>query len=777
MSIASAFATVEPDSVSDALDLLVEGPDDIEDVIASLVNELAQWSGSTWLFLDDLHVVAPSAEGGLASFVERLPPTLHVVIATRVDPALPFHRWRTQGRLAQIREADLRLEERDARAVMEQFGLDLSSEDVATLSRRTEGWLAGVRLAALSLQNEPDPSSFIRRFAGSERVVADFLVEEVLEKQTEPMVEFLQATSIVDEFDVELANSLLGSEEGGHLLRQAMRLGLFVVALGGDPPRYRYHQLFRELLQAQLVAENPARAKTLHARAGSWYEKTGSYEAAVDQFVQARDLDRAFGLLHDHMAHEWFASGSANVDTWLGRLSEEDIRAHRARMVDYALALGLAGRIDEEGWWLAQASSAAGDPDVHFDIRLAGVVAQWHGMRGEPDPILAFERDVFSSVTPGTDFVLDQFPVLSARAHLYKEDPESCIAVCDVALDHADPVTSAVLLGIRSGALFELGQLREARVAANAAVEAARLRGVEHHVGLFEALLTLGALSLEAGQLDEAEPLIEEAVRRSERIRPPFELLGLIERARLFRARGELSEALGILERTRTVLPTGSRSPLNRHADILETRVRIDIGEQGRAAELVRLLPPSPIRSLLEARTWLALGEIDQADATMNCLEASVLGVRLAVEHSALRAEIHRQLGVPYDDDLRRLIEIGRSRGFVLTILDEPPPLRDEIVSFLRRSARDGYTDSVLAVAERVEANSAARRPSGAGELSSREQGVLGYLPTRLTTREIAGELFISMNTLKSHLKSIYRKLDASSRPDAVAHARSVGLL
>ena len=525
------------------------------------------------------------------------------------------------------------------------------------------------------------------------------------------------------------------------------------------------------------MAEDPARAKTLHARAGAWNEKTGSYAAAVDHFVQARDLNRAFGLLHERMAHEWFASRSANVDSWLGRLSEEDIRAHRARMVDYALALGLAGRVEEQGWWLAQASSAAGDPDVDFDIRLAGVVAQWHGMRGEPDPVLAFERDVFSRLTPGTDFVLDQFPVLSARAHLYKEDPDSCISTCDVALNHADPATGAVLLGIRSGALYELGQLRQARVAANAAVEAARLRGVEHHLGLFDAILTLGALSLEAGQLDEAERLIEEAVRRSERIRPPFELLGLIERARLFRARGELVEGLAILERARTVLPAGSRSPLNQRVDILEARVRIDLGDAGRAAELVRPLPRSPIRCLLEARTWLALGQVDQADATLNRLESAALGVRLAVEHHILRADIRRHLGGQYDDDLRRLVEIGHSNGFVLAILDEPPGLCDEMIAFLRRSPRDGYTDSVLAVAERVEASSAARRQSGVSELSAREQGVLRYLPTHLTTREIAGELFISMNTLKSHLKSIYRKLDASSRPDAVAHARSVGLL
>ena len=181
--------------------------------------------------------------------------------------------------------------------------------------------------------------------------------------------------------------------------------------------------------------------------------------------------------------------------------------------------------------------------------------------------------------------------------------------------------------------------------AASAAIDAARARGVEHHVGLFDAVLTLGALSLEAGQLNEAERLIEEALRRSERIRPPFELLGLIERARLFRARGELVEGLGILERARTVLPAGSRSPLIQRADVLEARLRIDLGEPARAAELARTLPRSPTRCLLEARSLLALGQADRADVTMNELEASALGVPRTIELTALRADVRRTWG------------------------------------------------------------------------------------------------------------------------------------
>lgn len=778
-SIAAAFAAAEPGSVSDALDLLLEGPDDIEDVVASLVNELALWSGSTWLVLDDLHVVAPSALAGLATFVDRLPPRVHVAIGTRVDPVLPIQRWRARGQLAEIRDADLRLEEEEVRTFMRHFGLDLSSDDITTLTNRTEGWLAGIQLAALSLQKDPaDPSSFMARLAGTDRVMAEFLIEEVLDQQSAQMVEFLEATAVVDEFDAELASSLLGHDDGAaHLLRQATSSGLFVVPLGGDPPHYRYHQLFRELLHAQLVSEDPARAAVLHSRAGEWYEKWGSYVPAVDHFVQARDLNRAFAILHDHVAHEWFADRSANLDTWLGRLSDEDLRAHRGRMLDYSIALGLSGRVEEEGWWLAQAASAAGDRDTDFDIRLAGADAQWHGMRGEPDPAIAFERDIFSQLKPGTDFVLDQFPLISSRAHLYSEDPISCIATCDLALGHADPSTRTVLMGIRSGALFELGELHQARAIANAALDAARQRGVQNHVGLFEAVLTLGTLELEADRLEEAERPIEEALRRAEGIRPPFELLALVERARLFRARGELVEGLGILERARTVLPVDSKSPLYRRVDALEGRIRLDLGEPGRAADLARGLPPSPARCLLEARAWLVQGQADRADVTMHGLAVSALGVRLAIEHSLLRAEVRWRLGLRYDDELRRLIGLGRPQGFVLSVLDVSAGLRDELVALLRHSPGDTYADSLLRASDRMAAHSTPRLPLRDAELSAREQGVLRYLQTRLTTREIAGELFISMNTLKSHIKSIYRKLGATSRSDAVARARTVGFI
>ena len=200
----------------------------------------------------------------------------------------------------------------------------------------------------------------------------------------------------------------------------------------------------------------------LHSRAGEWYEKSGQYVPAVDQFVRARDLGRAFGILHEHVAHDWFANNPTDFDAWLHHLSAEDVRAHRGRMVDYAIALGLAGKVEEQGRWLALASSTGSDDgggESAFDLRMAAATAHWHGMRGDPEPAIAFERDVVPHVKPGTDFVLDQFPVVSARAHLYNGQPTAAITTCDRGLTIADHASRAVLLGIRGRAMFELGQL------------------------------------------------------------------------------------------------------------------------------------------------------------------------------------------------------------------------------------------------------------------------------------------------------------------------------
>ena len=690
---------------------------------------------------------------------------------------LPLQRWRARGQLAEIRDADLRLDETTSEHSWRNLDLHLSDGDIRALTERTEGWLAGLQLAALSLRRGEDAPSFIRRFAGSEQVVADFLVEEVLDRQSERMVEFLKATSVVDEFDVELANCPPRRRRRRSFATRGCSAGLFISPLGGDPSRYRYHQLFRELLHAQL-AEDPRRAQVLHSRAGEWYEKSGQYVLAVEQFVRARDLDHAFGILHEHVAHDWFANNPTDFDAWLDHLSDEDVRAHRGRMVDYAIALGLAGKVEEQGRWLALASSQGrddGDGESAFDVRMAAAIAHWQGMRGDPEPAIAFERDVVPRVKPGTDFVLDQFPIVSSRAHLYNGEPTAAIATCDRGLGVADPASRAVLLGIRGRALFELGQLHLAHEAAEEAIEVARRSGIEHHVGLFDALLTLGGLKLEADRLDEAEHLIEEATRRSERIRPPFAVMALVERA--------ASSVLGVnSSKVSRYSNEGERScrPGSTHPSTTgRTHSKPEfVSTSGRPSTHWRWPEHSHPRHVANSsrqRPGCPWDRRRRADETTAGLDLPEQDVRQTLELSVIRAEVPSE-----GPSTRRSATRDRDRtcpGLLRTVLDGPSGLLGDLIILLMRSPRDDYTDSLLAAAHRFEARRGAGPAPGGAALSEREQEVLRCLQTRLTTREITGELYISMNTLKSHLKSINRKLGATSRADAVARAKALGLL
>ena len=597
-SIASALSSVCPEIGADALDLLSEGPETIDDVVASLINELSLSADPACLVIDDLHVVPLAALEGLSTFCERLPSSAHVVIGSRADPMLPLHRWRARGTLSEVRDADLRLREHEVAAMTTNFGLQLAVEEIATLTRRTEGWVAGVQLAALSLQRTADQASFISTFAGSEHLVVDFLLGEVLARQPVRMVSFLKATSVVEDFDVDLAGVLGECEDADALLREAEAAALFLVPLGGEPRRFRYHQLFRDLLRAELASEDPVRTRSLHLRAGEWYEHHGDFTQAVDEFIRAGEPARAFDVLHDHVTHSFFGGSRLNIGIWLERLPEEALAREAGRMLDYAFALALLGRIDELGEWLKRAAEA-GDPTpgCPFRVRLEAVEAFCHVLRGEPEPALAFANGTFPLFERGTDPVVDQFPSLLARVQLHLGELDLAIATCAEHLStRPGPVMDASLRGVVGRALFEKGELVDAEISAVESMALARDQGFAGHIALFETVLTLGALALERGQLDEAERLIEDALARSERVRPPYELIALVEIAEVYRARSDFQDALSALERARHSLPPEVVSPLLRRVDAVEARIRIDAGDFDRASTLAETLPASPSR-------------------------------------------------------------------------------------------------------------------------------------------------------------------------------------
>ena len=274
-------------------------PPPTESILTALLNEIAALPDKFVLVLDDYHVIdAKPIDDALTFLLEHLPPQMHLVITTREDPQLPLARLRARGHLTELRAADLRFTPAEAAAFLNQvMGLDLSAEDIAALETRTEGWIAGLQLAALSMQGREDVPGFIRAFAGDNRYIVDYLVEEVLQRQPDHVRSFLLQTAILDRLNGPLCDAVTGQEEGNARLEALERGNFFVVPLDDKRHWYRYHHLFADVLSAHLMAEQPDQVATLHRRASEWYEQNGSAADAIRHALAAEDFARAADLV------------------------------------------------------------------------------------------------------------------------------------------------------------------------------------------------------------------------------------------------------------------------------------------------------------------------------------------------------------------------------------------------------------------------------------------------------------------------------------------------
>ena len=274
-------------------------PPPIESILTALLNEITTIPDNFILVLDDYHVIdSKPVDNALTFLLEHLPPQMHLVIATREDPHLPLARLRARGQLTELRAADLRFTPAEAAEFLNQvMGLNLSAEDIAALETRTEGWIAGLQLAALSMQGNKDVSGFIREFAGDHRYIVDYLVEEVLQNQPEPIRRFLLQTAILDQLNGSLCDAVTGKEEGNARLEALQRGNFFVIPLDDKRNWYRYHHLFADVLRMHLMAEQPDQVPALHRRASEWYEHNGSTDNAIRHALAAEDFERAATLV------------------------------------------------------------------------------------------------------------------------------------------------------------------------------------------------------------------------------------------------------------------------------------------------------------------------------------------------------------------------------------------------------------------------------------------------------------------------------------------------
>ncbi len=822
--VIAALQTVAPGIGESALTLLqAPQPPPIETVLTALLNDLGAITGDIVLVLDDYHVIdARDVQDAMAFLLDHLPPRLHVVIASRTDPALPLARLRARGELVETRAAELRFTPDEAAAYLnEMMGLQLTARDVAALEGRTEGWIAALQLAALSMQGRDDVAGFIAGFTGDDRYVVDYLAEEVLQRQSDRVQTFLLQTSILGRLSGPLCDAVTGQGGGKAMLEALDRGNLFLVPLDDRRRWYRYHHLFADVLQARLLDEQPDQVPDLHQRASAWYQQNGEPAVAIGHALAAGDFERAADLAELEIPAMSRTRQEAMVRGWLEVIPDEVVRVRPVLSVGFAGALlsvgeleGVESRLRDAERWLDVTTGT----DARSVARSAEmVVADEEEYRRLPAMIELYRAALALARgdVPGT--------VRHARGALD-------LALAD---DHLCRAGASGILGLASWASGDL----EAGHSAYAECMAG-LRRAGHIADTFGCAVALADIRLVQGRLGEAMRTYEQALQRVPEQGGPVlrgtadmyvgmsgvhrerndlhtatqqllrsqelgEHTGLpqnryrwrVAMARIRQAEGDLDGALDLLNEAERVY-VGDFFPNVRPVPALRARIWIAQGRLGDALGWAReqgLSVDDDLSYLREfehitlARVLMARYQDERAERSVHeairlldrLLRAAEEGERAGsvIEILVLRALAYQRHGdIPAAlSCLERAVTLAEPEGYVRVFADEGPPMASLLRVAARQQTVGNYVRQLLAAVTETEQNGPVKQAL-IEPLSERELDVLRLLGTELDGPAIARELMVSLNTVRTHTKHIYAKLAVTNRRAAVRRAAELDL-
>jgi LuxR family transcriptional regulator, maltose regulon positive regulatory protein len=771
-------------------------------IIERLLADLAPLAGRLWLVVDDVHELGPQTLRQLELLIMRAPSGLRFVLAARHDVRLGLHRLRLEGELAEIRTDDLRFTRAEAAELFAAAGVELPAATVAVLHERTEGWAAGLRLAALWLAGHPDPERLAAEFTGSERTVAEYLLAEVLDRQDEPVRRLLLRTSILERVNGELAGLLTGDKGGERVLQDLQAANAFTVALDASRTWFRYHHLLAGLLQLELRRTEPDQVAGLHRAAAGWLAGHGFPVEAVRHAQAAQDWELAARLLADHWPGLHLDGQAAAAHELLAGFPAVT-RAADAELAVVAAADELAqGSLQAAERYLAQAERRSGSVPAGrggYERLLFGVVRLLLDRQRGNLPAVATDVGELQAMTEAADASRPGLGAdLRALALISLGATEYWAAAPEDAVRHLD---SGVALARRIGrpylqftglvqwaAVVVFESFTRAVELGTEAVELAERHGWTDDPAFgFICSILAGLLTWQA-RLEEAEPLLQIAERAQgdEAAQPAASASIRFVRGAFEMMRDRDSEALAAFQAA-DLLARRLDSPHYLipwiRALLLLTMVRL--GQTGAAGKFLAGL----------SGTDRAHGEIRMAEAALRLAQddprAATAAIAPVLDGSApvvwqngraqayvLEAIARDALGDQgaADRALECALGLAEPDGLLLPFLLHPTK------GLLERQARHRTAHAAL-VAEIQTLLSKSRPPHRAGlrpllePLSDSELRVLRYLPTHLTGPEIAGELYVSVNTVKFHLRSLYAKLGTHHRAETVARARDLGLL
>ena len=830
--LVAALQTIAPASGREALAWLeTPRPPPAEVVVTVLVNDLAALPRPGLLVLDDYHLVrAPEVHAAVAFLLEHLPPGLHLVIASREDPPLPLPRLRARRQLTEVRAADLGFSVEEAAALLASgMGLRLEEAQVAALVDRTEGWAAGLQLAGLALRDRPHPAAFVAAFAGGHRLVADYLMTEVLDRQPASTRRFLLATGVLDRLCAPLCDALLAADAPGDTqrrLEELERANLFLVPLDDERVWYRYHHLFADALRARLAREAGAdAAATLHRRASAWFEREGLLPEAIDHAL-AGDAAEDAATCIEALTPTLFATMSIHqpLAAWLAALPEPVVRARPLLCLAQAWLLIHRVELVPAAAWIdaaAGALPAAGDGADPARGAVAATRAYIATVVPDtaPDHAIAWAERALADLAPD-DVAFRSIAGISLG--------QAALALGQ--LDRAERAFADVAAAARAAGLVQgsltattaqvnvqrlRGARRQALATGRAALAWASGHVVPPTVGRLRTVLA--ELLLDEDDLAAALPLATEglAAPREFGNAPPLVLLASLPLVRLRLAQGNATAAGAVLAEVRPLVQHGPFAMVVQLLEAAEARLRLAMGDGGGAvawaADVAWDAPVEPMAladvlrfaaagveaaGVTPARILVAYGRATGDAALLERAKrhletawqvAKGLGLGwLRLRVLILRALLADALG-DREAALRSLaaaVAEAEPEGVIRPFLDEGE-LMAALLATLGGAVRDGreptaglstaFLGTLLAA---FPGQGPGPRQTGLVEpLTARELEVLRLLASGRSNAEVAAKLFVEQSTVKTHLIHLYSKLGVHSRTQAVAHARALGLL
>ena len=800
-------------------------PTSDEELLTSLVNDVTRLDQEFVLVLDDYNVIDQSRiHQAMAFLIDNLPASVHLVIASRTDPPFPLSRMRGGSELLELRAEDVRFSTQESQEFIQRMAeVDLTEEQIAALHARTEGWIAGLQMAALSLRHHADPTAFIRSFAGDDRYIMDYLMEEVLSRQDADVRGFMLRSSILHRFSASLCDAVVYDDpQAGRsrkLLEGLERSNLFLVALDSRREWFRFHQLFADLLRQRLQADEPDLIPDLHSRASSWYWEHSAegkdhpfVSAAIEHALDGGDTQAAADMVEQAAEPTFMRSELGTFLHWVARVPEGMLAQRPLLCLFIALALVIRGEhLQEIEKWIERSRNS--EAEMYVGER-AAVEALVLSMQGEADLSIEVSHRALEALPEDKLFLRSVVTDSLGLCYLIQGDIDAAIETLEEAARLGERIgsviTAAGALSSVAGLLMNAGQMKRAQELYRRSLElAVDERGRPLPIA-GKALLGLGELAREWNDLDGAEAYLRQAIDTMKLYGDLGILVGYLSLSRLAQHRGDLDGAWEYLEQSLHLAKQTESIEIDDRITILQ-QVRLWLHTEDLHAAMgwmestglrTRPLAGSEayqamddkqffyldlVERLTQIRVHLAAGEAETALEVSQAYlgHTEKMGqMKRVIELLILKARAQFDLGRKSEalKTFGRALSMAEPEGFLRLFLDEGEPVAAILYEALEAGITPEYAGRILA-AFRSEAQAADAAPgSGTGEsliepLSDREIEVLTLIADGLTNQQVAQKLVLSLSTVKWHTSNIYGKLGARNRSQAAAIARSMGIL